>query len=170
MNKNIIAGIVAVAAMASAAPAFAGTASGTLTSTLSVTTSCSIGNGGSAALDFGSIPAKTLTAPLDADTGATLTINCDGDATSPTLAIGASSNLVGGVRALKATVGAVTRLVPYAVFQDAGRTTPFAIDTPVAIPAFTAGANTVPVYGRIATGTVIDQGSYSDTVSLTVTY
>ncbi len=170
MNKNIIAGIAAVAALASAAPAFAGTASGTLTSTLSVTTSCTIGNGGSATLDFGTIPAKTLTAPLDADTGATLTVNCDGNATSPTLTIGASSNLVGGVRALKATVGAVTRLVPYALYQDVGRTTPFAIDTPVTIPDFTAGVNTVPVRGRIEAGTAIDQGDYSDTVSFTVTY
>ena len=167
MKKQIIAGMAAVATLASAAPALAGTASGTLTSTLSVTTSCSIA-GGSAALDFGSIPAKTLTSPLDADTGATLTVNCDGSSTSPTLAIGASGNLVSGSRALKVATG--TALVPYSVFRDAGRTVEYVIDQPVALSAFTAGGNTVTLFGRIPTGTVIDQGDYSDTVSLTVTY
>ncbi|WP_219892963.1 Csu type fimbrial protein [Aquisediminimonas profunda] len=170
MKRQIISGLAAVAAMASVTPAFAGTASGTLTSTLNVVTTCTIGaGGGNALLDFGTVPAQTLTSPLDADTGATLQINCDGSASSPTLAIGASANLVSGSRALKATVGGVDRFIPYALFKDAGRTTPFPINTPVTIPALTAGANTEVIYGRIPTGT-IDQGTYTDVVPLTVTF
>lgn len=166
MNKHIISGVAAVAALAAAAPALAGTATGTLTSTLDVTTTCSITNG-SAAIDFGSIPAQTLSTPLDADTGATLTVNCDGNAAAPTLAIGAN-NLDAGVRALKE--GASAQLVRYSLYQDSGRTSEYTIDTAFPISAFTAGDNSVTIYGRIASGTVIDQGSYSDAVTLTVTY
>jgi len=169
VKKIFVAGLVSGVALVSASPALAGTASGTLSSTLSVTTSCSITNG-SAALDFGSIPAKTLTTPLDADSGATLTVNCDGDATSPTLAIGANNVDAGGGRVLKASVGVFSRFVPYSLYQDAGRTAEYTVDQPFAISAFTAGDNTVTIYGRIASGTVIDQGSYNDNVSLTVTY
>lgn len=167
MKKHIVSGVAAFAALASATPALAGTATGTLTSTLSVVTSCSITNG-SAAIDFGTIPAQTLTSPLDADTGATLTVNCDGTASSPTLAIG-SNNLDTGVRALRDA--ATARLVKYSLYQDSGRTTEYVIDQPLPISAFTAGDNSVTIYGRIASGTVIDQGSaYSDDVTMTITY
>ena len=168
MKKRIIAGILCGSAAVAASPALAGTATGTLDTTLTVTTSCSIANG-SAALDFGSIPAQTLATPLDADTGATLTVNCDGTATSPTLAIGAN-NLVSGVRALKETSGGTIPSVPYALYRDAGRTEEYTIDQAFPISAFTAGSNSVTIYGRIASGTVIDQGSYNDNVSLTITY
>ena len=89
MKRQIISGLAAVAAMASVTPAFAGTASGTLTSTLNVVTTCTIGaGGGNALLDFGTVPAQTLTSPINADTGTTLTVNCDGNSATPTLAIG----------------------------------------------------------------------------------
>ena len=172
MKRQIISGLAAVAAVASAAPAFAGTASGTLTSTLAVVTTCTVGSGGgNALLDFGTVPAQTLTSPLDADTGNSLTVNCDGDAATPTLAIGASANVVSGFRAMKATVGGVDQFVPYSLFQDAGRTVPFAINTPVSLPPFTAGANPMKIYGRIAAGVLLKQAPlHTDTVTLNYTF
>lgn len=162
----------AAAALLASAPAQAGTATGTLTSTLTVTTTCTIANGGNALLDFGTIPAKTLTDNLDADTGATLQLDCDGTVSAPTLRIAASANRSGSDRALKATVAGTDLFVPYRLFTTAGRTTEYAIDTAVAIPGgfSAAGTNTVTIYGRIPTGTAIDQGSYTDMVNLEVTY
>jgi hypothetical protein len=172
MKRQIISGLAAVAAMASVTPALAGTASGTLTSTLNVVTTCTIGaGGGNALLDFGTVPAQTLTSPINADTGTTLTVNCDGNSATPTLAIGVSSNVVAGSRAMKATVAGVDQFVPYSLFRDAGRTVPFAINTPVPLPSFNAGANVVPVYGQVPSGTTLLQATgYTDTVALNLTF
>lgn len=180
MKKHIAYGMTAVAALASATSAYAGTATGTLTSTLNVTTTCTIGNGGAggvagALLDFGTVPAGTLTTPLDADTGvgagASLTVNCDGTASAPTLAIGATPNLVGGLRAMSNTVGGVVSLIPFILSVDSGHTTPYDIDTPVVLPDFTTGNNVVTVYGRVAAGTAIPvQGLYSGDATLTLTF
>ncbi|MBP7136717.1 MAG: spore coat protein U domain-containing protein [Sphingomonadaceae bacterium] len=180
MKKHIAYGITALAALASATSAYAGTATGTLTSTLNVTTTCTIGGGGAggvagALLDFGTVPAGTLTTPLDADTGvgagATLNVNCDGTASAPTLAIGATPNLAGGLRAMSTTVGGATSLVPFSLFFDSGRTTEYPINTPVTLPDFTTGNNVVTVYGRVAAGTAIPvQGLYSGDATLTLTF
>lgn len=180
MKKHIAYGITALAALASATSAYAGTATGTLTSTLNVTTTCTIGNGGAggvagALLDFGTIPAGTLTTPLDADTGAgagaTLTVNCDGTAAGPTLAIGPTPNLSGGLRAMSNVTGGTTNLVPFRIFFDSGRTTEYLINTPITLPNFSAGNNVVTLYGRIASGTPISvQGVYSGNSTLTLTF
>ena len=165
MKKHIAYGMTAVAALASATSAYAGTATGTLTSTLNVETTCTVGNGGAggvagALLAFGTVPAGTRSTPLDADTGvgagATLTVNCDGSASAPTLTVGPTPNLVGGLRSMSGTVGGAPALVPFSLFLDSGRTLEIR-DTPVTLPDFTTGNNVVTLYGRIAAGTIVQQ-------------
>lgn len=91
--------------------------------------------------------------------------------TSYTVGLNAGTGSGATVSARKMTNGANT--LNYALYQDTGRSTNWGntpgTDTPTAVTA-PIGLSTVSVYGRVAASQNVPVGSYSDTVTVTVTY
>jgi spore coat protein U-like protein len=152
------------AALAAAAMALglsgaqATTANGTLSVRLTVTSGCQVG---SPTLDFGN--QSGLTNGTVSAIG-TIVVTCT-DGTSYDVTLDNGANYSGNTRNMASS----GKLIPYALYSDAGMTTPW-IGT--ASIHGTGRANTpqsVSVYGQ-ATLSGSASGAYVDTVSITVTY
>jgi len=164
IKSAIIAGAATAAAMA-ATPAQAGTQSSNLAVSATVNASCTLST---SPLAFGSV--DTLSASPVLGTGG-LSIACtNGSAWSATAGVGAGAGATFAARRL--TSGAST--LDYQIFTDAARTTLWGdgtASTAAITGTGTGSAQAVTVYGRIPAGqTTAPAGSYTDTVSVTVTY
>lgn len=120
------------------------------------------------ALDFGSragVGTATLTASFVKN--ATLTLACT-PGTNLLMSINGGSNF-GTSRNLK--VANNTDLVAYTLYSDAGMTTAIPVNQNVTIPTLTNANNiTLPVYGRLSLSGVYRAGTYSDTLTVTLTW
>lgn len=118
-------------------------------------------------LDFGVYDPSAA----DNDKTSTITVTC-------TLAtpydIGLNEGVNGGtVLTRKMKHATLTDLINYSLFSNAGRTVNWGqtVSTDTVYVASALGTPEVhTVYGRIATGQYVTAGSYSDTISVTVTY
>lgn len=163
--KNTLRIIGAAAALSAGFAAQAATQSTTFNVTATVVSSCSLS---AANLAFGNYD------PLSAvNTDGTSTVSVTCSLLTP-YNLGVSAGTYGsGVSARKMQISAGTDTLNYSLFRDALRTlnwgvtvgtdTLSALGTGIAVPT--------TVYGRIGSGQVsAPTGSYSDTVTVTVTY
>ena len=131
--------------------------------------SCDIQTVAAGDIDFGTLPRGTGT-PVDAQ--GTLEVNC-------TIGTPYTIGMNPGANATSTTASANNRrmsdgtnnFVAYGLYRDAGRQNLWGevIGTDTLAGTGTAGAQTIPVYGRVPS-TDAPAGSYGDTVIATITY
>jgi spore coat protein U-like protein len=172
--RNLIK-FAGIALMVSASCAQAGSSpqTGSFNVTANVARSCSIT--GTSDVAFGAYdPADAnFSTPLDA-TGS-VTIRCTKNTTYD-IALGQGANAASGstcAAPLRQMASGTERLA-YALFSDAGRTTAWGCDVSNDVTRTeTVGPSspdTVTVYGRVPAGQDVADGSYSDTVTVTVSF
>lgn len=168
MNKQKLLLASAVAAALVAPGANAATSTTTFSVGATVSDSCSVTAGD---LSFGTIdPLVNVTTASDATS--TIDVTCaNGTAYDVGLDAGGSTGATTAARAM--TGGTGTDLLNYSLYSDSGRTTNWGdvVDTDTVAGTGSGTAQTLTVYGRIPTGqNTAPTGSYSDTITVTVTY
>ncbi|MBC2656473.1 spore coat protein U domain-containing protein [Pseudomonas sp. MSSRFD41] len=162
--------------MASTAQA-ATTVTGQITSTLILTSSCQVnGVGGTTGLNFGALNFGTTNSLFTTASGqvlggggGALSILCSAG-TTPSLTVQGGSNdgkSTGGTRALYDGVG---NYVPYDLYTDAGHSQLLAINGVIALAPSTGVAQTVNIYGQAVGKAGLPAGTYTDTVSVQLTF
>ncbi len=160
------------ASLTMSAIAQAGTATSNLTVQITITASCTIN---AATLDFGaSVPGTTLVS-ANVDAATTVSVTCTNG--SPySIGMDNGANFSGTRRMKQGT----TNFLSYGLYIDAGRTN--AWTTAASSSACTTtnscflgtgsgSAQSVNIYGRVpSTGTAPPTGTYTDTVTMTITY
>lgn len=162
--RKIALAIAAVGA-ASAAPALAGTATNNMPVSVNVLNSCTVS---ATPMAFGS---PTSIGGVDIDTTSTVSMTCTNGANYD-VALDAGLNASGTQRRM--SNGATTpAYVNYGIFKDAARTTTWgsAVGATQSGNAGTSGLVSLTAYGRIpSTAASVGAGSYTDTVTVTVTF
>ena len=117
-------------------------------------------------LDFGSIPGD-ITANVDQTS--TIGLTCTGR-TVWKLGLDNGANASGTVRRMRQ--GTSSSYVPYELYSDAARTQRWGgtVGTDTVNGTGTGSAQSVTVYGRVPAPQVPAPGSYSDTITVTITY
>jgi len=155
---------LAAPSMLFAAPVLAATASDTMGVSTTVQSACVVDAND---LAFGSYNPTSAT-PTDAT--ASINVTCT-SGTSFTVGLNAGVGTGATVSARKMTSGA--NHLGYTLYRDASRTQNWGetagVDTPSAIVA-SSSASVLTVYGRISAQQNVPAASYSDTVTVTVTY
>lgn len=143
-----------------AGDALAANATDTLDVSLTVTAECTLTAN---ALDFGS--ASLITANLDATS--TLDIQCSaGTAYTLTMDAGAGTGATTTTRVLTSGSNTAT----YGIYKDAGRSNVFGSTGGEELTGTATGAaQSISIYGRVPPQTVA-VGSYTDSVTVTITY
>jgi len=151
--------------------ALAGTATANLTVSITITASCTIN---AATLTFPATPGTSLTAT--AVTGnSSVTVNCTN--TSPySVGMGQGANYSAGSNRM--ANGA--NYLPYGLYVDSGYTHPWTTGASNSscttandcyLGTGNGSAQSIPIYGQVPiTGTAPVPGTYSDTVTMTITY
>ncbi len=172
--KNLFK-LASVALALSTTVAYAGPSpqTGSFNVTASVARSCNIT--GTSDVAFGAYdPADAnFSSPLDAS--GSVTVRCTKNTTYD-IALGQGANAASGstcAAPLRRMASGTERLA-YGLFSDAGRTTAWGCDASNDVTRTeTVGPSspdTVTVYGRIPAGQDVADGSYSDTVTVTVSF
>lgn len=171
VRAGSLLGSALVLAAALIAPAQAGTATANLTVQVTITASCTIN---AATLDFGSNAGTALVA-ANVNSSTTVSVTCTNG--SP-YAIGMDNgaNASGSQRRMKTG----TNFLNYNLYVDSARAnawTTAASNTTCttanscALGTGNGSAQTVSIYGRVPSiGTAPPAGSYTDTVTMTITY
>jgi spore coat protein U-like protein len=161
MKKLALAGLVlATTAFASGTPAAAATSTTTMSVTATVQATCSVS---AATLAFGTYTGTQL------DGSSTLSVSCT-NTTPYTVALNVGTGTGATVAVRKMTASATT--LNYSLYQDSARGTVWGQTTGTDTVAGTGNgsAQTLNVYGRIPSGQLPTPGSYSDTITATITY
>ena len=168
------AGMAMLACFTTAPMAQGATATSNLTVQITITASCTIN---AATLNFGaSIPGTTLVAS-NVDASTTVSVTCtNGSPYSIGMDNGANFS---GSRRMR--LGATANYLGYGLYTDAGYANAWTTTTQAA--SCSGGANScflgtgngsaqsVTIYGRVpSTGTAPPTGTYTDTVTMTITY
>ena len=164
---RLLAGSLAVLAVAGAQPAMAATATGSLSTSATVTSNCVVST---TAVAFGDVD---VTGGSNVDGTGGLSVTCtSGTAWTATADAGAGTGASLATR--KMTKG--TDLLTYVLYTDSARTSVWGDGvTAGATGTFTGTGTGSPqastIYGRVPSGqTSLPAGAYSDTVTVTVTY
>lgn len=191
MIKKIAITALTGATMCAVSPAFAApaptlTTTGKLDVQLEVTPGCafSSGSGGTtetadvadAVLSFGKVTSESTGSKdgqaVSSGSGSSVTVTCSSTytgANSPQLTLGAGLNAGAGTQ--RKMVGPAGLLVAYNLYQDAGRNIAYDSTTPVQLNIPTAGVATpINIYGRVPNVAGLNDGTYTDTVTMTLTY
>jgi spore coat protein U-like protein len=170
-TSRILTAALMVAALLPPATVQAGTATANLAVSITITASCTVN---AATLTFTSTPGTSLTAA--AVTGnSTMTVNCTN--TSPySIGIGQGSNYSGGSNRMVSG----SNFLPYGLYVDSGYTHPWtagatnstcATANDCYLGTGNGGQQTINIYGQVpTTATAPTPGTYSDMVTMTVTY
>lgn len=153
------------------------TVTGQITSSLTLISSCQVnGAGGSSGLNFGELNFGTANSLFTTATGqvlggggGALSILCS-SGTTPTVKVRAGANdgkSPGGTRAL---YDGVANYVPYDLYTDAGHSQLLAIDGVISLAASTGVAQTVNIYGQAVGKAGLPAGTYTDTISVELTF
>lgn len=166
MHKFIRAAgcVAALAVVGIASPAEAVTATGSLGVTIIITKTCAVGT--STPVDFGS--QGLLSANIDA--AGAISVTCT---TGTTYDVGLSAGAGSGATITnRKMTGPASATVTYQLYRDAGRTLNWGntVTTDTLASTGTGAAQSIPVYGRVASQTTPGPGTYNDTVTVTVTY
>jgi spore coat protein U-like protein len=164
---------LAIGTMLAAGAVMADTDDSQLTVNATVNNNCAIGNG---TLNFGTLTlavdkttgAAGAIAPVNEDTGATISIICTN---------GASATITGdlGLNAEEGTTRKMksgSDLLPYELYTTNARDVIFNSTNSIAYTGTGAATTTVSIYGQIAGADLqsAKKGVYSDTVALTINY
>lgn len=152
----------AVLVVASLSPAGAATSTTTFNVSLTVTASCTVSATG---LAFGST--GVFTANIDASS--TITVTCS-NTTPYNVGLDVGTGAGATVAARKMTSGGNT--ATYTTYQNAGRTTVWGntVGTDTVSGTGNGSAQAITVYGRVPLQATPAAGSYTDTITVTVTY
>jgi spore coat protein U-like protein len=153
------------------------TVTGQITSTLILTNSCLVnGAAGSSGLNFGSLNLGTTTSLFTTTGGqvlggggGALSIQCS-SGTTPTVTVSAGAHdgqSTGGTRALADGNG---NFVPYDFYTDSGFSQLLAINGVINLTASTGAAQAVNIYGKAVGKAGLPAGTYTDTVSVQLTF
>ncbi|MBK1986620.1 spore coat protein U domain-containing protein [Sphaerospermopsis aphanizomenoides BCCUSP55] len=162
--------LVAGSIVAATAPAMAGTSTANLSASASVTANCTIST---SALSFGAYDplSGNASSPLDG-TGA-VTITCTNGA-SAVIMLGQGSNADTGstdAAPLRRLKDAGTNYLSYSLYKDAGHATVWGNTAGSGLSQTGNGtAQTNTIYGRVTSGQNVSAGSYTDTVTATVSF
>jgi len=160
--------------LGTAALAQAGTATANMTVQITITASCTIN---AATLDFGaSVPGTTLVAS-NVDAATTVSVTCTNS--SPySIGMDNGANFLSGSRRMKQ--GATANFLSYSLYTDSLRTNAWTTATNNTTCASanscflgtgSGTAQSINIYGRVpSTGTAPPTGTYTDTVTMTITY
>lgn len=153
----VLAGVLVLASNARAQ-----TASANFQVTATVINRCSIA---AASLEFGDYD-PTSTSPLNAQSN--LTVSCTRGHTA-WIGLNDGTHASGGRRMQNA---AATEWLPYSIFRDAGRTTPWGVTQPTGFTYVSAGRapQQIPMYGQVPVGADVSAGSFTDTVQATINF
>jgi spore coat protein U-like protein len=142
----------------------AATATGSLNVTGSITATCAVN---ASSLAFG---AYNPTLNANSDVSGTVSVTCT-NATPYNVGLNAGLGTGATVTARKMTSGANT--LNYAIFRDAAHTLNWGntVGTDTVTGTGNGAAQSITAYGRITSGqTTAAVGSYTDTVTITITY
>ena len=177
MRTNLSCCMLAGLGLALASPAQAATVTGSITSTLTLIAACQV-NGGTAtsglnfgALNFGTVDAlfTSANAQVQRSGGGAMSILCSAGAI-PVIKVRAGlhdGQSSGGTRALADGAG---NLVPYDLYTDSGASNLLAIDGTITLPTSTGAAQTVNLYGRAVGKAGLPPGTYTDTISVELSF
>jgi spore coat protein U-like protein len=156
---RILGAATLLAGLAAAPAVQAGQATGTLSVSASVAASCSVN---SPTLGFGAYDATN-----GSSTTATVTVTCTAASGTVPVALGNGSNWNGTTRRL--SDGASTpHYLTYGLYSDSNHAT--AWDNTSNTVAQDPGGKSLTVYGLVPSGQSLYAGSYTDSVSITVTF
>jgi spore coat protein U-like protein len=162
--KRILLPAMVAGSFLTAGHSYAATASGTMDMSMVVVDFCEVKTGGT--LTF--LPSNAWW-NSNVDTSGSFQVQCT-NGTAYQVGINNGANASGGVRRLNSG----TEYLNYQLFQNAGRTTAWGntngTDT-LGSQTGNGNAQTLNVYGRVPSGqTAPTAGTYTDTVTITVTY
>lgn len=164
---------VLLVCFSTAPKAQAGTATSNLTVQITITASCTIN---AATLDFGASVAGTTLVASNVDAATTVSVTCtNGSPYSIGMDNGANFS---ATRRMKQ--GATSNYLSYGLYTDSGRAnawttatnnTTCAASNSCFLGTGSGSAQSVNIYGRVpSTGTAPPTGTYTDTVTMTITY
>ncbi|MCZ8184737.1 MAG: spore coat U domain-containing protein [Beijerinckiaceae bacterium] len=142
---------------------YAATATGTLNLSITIQASCTVVS--ATAINFGSM----ATIAANVDQTSTLTVNCS--STTPyNVGLGVGGGSGATVATRKMTSG--SDVVNYTLYRDASRTQVWGetIGTDTVTGTGTGANQTLTIYARVPAQTVPPPGTYTDAVTVTVTY
>ena len=156
-------GCLALAICASAGDVFAATATTTFTVQLTITSSCTINS--ASILNFGS--QGVLTAPVNQTS--TIQVQCT-NTTPYNIGLNAGTATGATVTTRKMTNGGAT--VGYALYSNAGMTTNWGntVGTDTVSGTGNGASQPYTVYGQVPAQSTPAAGTYTDTITVTVTY
>src|SRR5580698_6919915 len=165
LTKSIASVIGAMALVVALGPAVAATTSGTLSVTANIASVCLISNG---TLAFGTYD-PTSAAVLNGAT--TLTLTCTlGTPYNIGMGVGGGTGATTSLRVLTSGVNTLG----YKLFRDSARTlnwgNTIGTDTLAGTTSSSSLLNTINVYGQIPASEAAGSGTYTDSVTVTVTY
>jgi len=149
-----------------ALPSYAATATGVMTVTATVAASCVVGT---SALAFGSATSAAIQAG-NVDVAGNVIVNCT-TGSAYTVALGIGAGLGATMASRKLTSGA--SLLNYSIYTATARTTVWGDGTATSVTVAGTGSGadqSIPAYGRIFSGQIVPALTYTDTISVTVTY
>lgn len=147
--------------------ATAGTASNTFQATATVTSACTVSG---SVLNFGSA-IDPLAVPTPVDATSTLSVQCT-NTTPYTVALNAGSNAGGASNFTARTMKSGANSLGYQLYLDTGRSTIWGDGTASSTSSGTGTGSTqsLTIYGRLPSLANVIPGSYTDTVTVTVSY
>ena len=159
---SLLIALVSVAAL-SVPNANASTATGSFNSTITIQSNCQVVSTNT--LNFGT--QGLLTANTDAS--ATFAVQCT-NTTPYNVGLNAGSTAGGSIATRLMTSGSAT--VSYKMFSDSGRTTNWGntVGTDTVSGTGNGSSQTLTVYGRVPAQTTPAAATYTDTVTVTITY
>lgn len=121
-------------------------------------------------LDFGTLPginATTATATAAFMLSSTITLACT-PGTQLKMSVNGGDNFANASRNLK--LSNHTDLVAYALYTNASYTTAVPVDGELPVPLINANNITLPIYGRLQISGARRAGTYSDTLTVTLSW
>jgi spore coat protein U-like protein len=161
MKKALLGSLVAFG-LVSGGVAQAATATTTFQSKIIITASCTVT---ATLLDFGTT--GLITANIDA--ASTMAVTCTN--TTP-YNVGIDKGVNGASTAARKMKAAGADLVSYSIFKDTGRTSNWGdvVGTDTLTGTGSGVAQTINVYGRVPAQAGVTPATYTDTLTVTVTY
>ncbi len=149
-------------------PVFAGTASSSFNVTASVIAACLLS---SSPLAFGNYDPTAASATAGSTTVAATCTLSDPYTIALNNGNGSGANYSSGSAGRKMTITSGTATLGYNLYQDSGYTTVWGTTGSALYSGTgTGAAQSVTVYGRIPAQQVVGVGSYSDTISATISF
>lgn len=155
--------------------ASAQTVSGEINATITLTSACEVnGSTGTEGVDFGLLDFGShttlftqATTELEAGGATGISVQCSpGSDASLTITAGANDNEVDG--SLRAMTNG-TSFVPYDIYSDSGFSAVLANNDSIDVIA-DGSVKVVPIYGRALGNAALTEGTYTDTISVTLSF